>query len=95
VVHPIDEASPLAGMTDEDLRKSRAEFIVLIKAFDDTFGQTVHVRYSYRYDEILWGARFLPAFEVDANGDVLLHLDNINKLERVELKAHRLHGGGA
>ena len=36
VVHPIDEKSPLWGMTNEDLRKAQAEFLVLIKAFDDT-----------------------------------------------------------
>jgi inward rectifier potassium channel len=57
----------------------------MIKGFDETFGQTVHVRYSYRFDEIIWGAKFITAFSIDTNGDVILHLDDINKMERIEL----------
>ena len=50
VVHPIDEASPLWGQTAEHLTRQQAEFLILIKAFDDTFFQTVHVRHSYRHE---------------------------------------------
>jgi len=31
-------------------------------------------RYSYRHDDLLWGARFAPAFHVDAAGDLVLEL---------------------
>jgi inward rectifier potassium channel len=44
VVHPIDETSPLYGKTVEDLARLQAEFLILIKGFDDTFSQTVHSR---------------------------------------------------
>ena len=83
VVHPIDEASPLYGKTLDDLSDSQAELLILIKAFDDTFGQFVHSRYSYRFDEILWGARFLPAFSVTKDGDMALELDRLNEVEEV------------
>jgi inward rectifier potassium channel len=72
VVHPIDAESPLFGKTAEDLRRLQAEVLILIKAYDDTFSQTVLARRSYRHDEIVWGKRFSPAFEVDANGDLVL-----------------------
>jgi inward rectifier potassium channel len=85
IVHPINKTSPLHNKTPEDLAKVHAEILILIKGFDETFGQTVHVRYSYRFDEIIWGAKFIPAFSIDNNGDVVLHLDDINKMERVEL----------
>lgn len=65
IVHPIDEHSPFHGKTADDLERLQAEILILIKGFDDTFSQTVHSRYSYRYDEIVWGARFAPAFDVD------------------------------
>jgi inward rectifier potassium channel len=58
IVHPIDESSPLRGMTQEELVESEAEFLVRLTAFDDTSGQTVHVRSSYKWDEVVWGARF-------------------------------------
>ncbi|HUX61059.1 MAG TPA: ion channel [Ignavibacteriaceae bacterium] len=58
IVHPIDENSPLYGVTENELIDSEAEFIIMIKAFDDTFSQSVHSRTSYLYHEIVWGAKF-------------------------------------
>jgi inward rectifier potassium channel len=78
IVHPIDETSPLWGKTAQDLASLEAEFLILIKAFDDTFFQTVHVRYSYRHEEVVWGARFAPTFEVGAEGNMVLDLDRLS-----------------
>ncbi|HUI28728.1 MAG TPA: ion channel [Candidatus Acidoferrales bacterium] len=85
VVHPIDEQSPLFGKTLSDLSDSQAEILILIKAFDDTFGQFVHSRYSYRFDEILWGAKFVPAFSVTKDGDMALELNKLNEVYEVEI----------
>jgi len=86
IVHPLDETSPLYGKTAEDLERLQAEFVVLIRAFDDTFSQVVHTRYSYRYDELQWQAKFHPAFEIDSNGDMVLNLDRVG--------SHSLLGDG-
>jgi inward rectifier potassium channel len=77
IVHPIEETSPLFGKTAQDLVDMQAELIVFIKGFDETFSQVVHNRYSYRYDEIVWGAKFLPAFTVQESGDLLLEIDKV------------------
>src|ERR1035441_19822 len=45
----------------EDLERLQAEVMILLKAYDDTFSQTVLARYSYRYDEIGWNQQFAPA----------------------------------
>ncbi len=79
-MHPIDSHSPLYGKTHDDLAQLQAEVLVLIKGFDDTFSQTVHSRYSYRYDEIVWGARFTPAFNIDPEGDIVLEVDKVGAL---------------
>jgi inward rectifier potassium channel len=84
VVHPIDETSPLWGKTAGDLANLKAEFLILIKAFDDTFFQTVHVRYSYRHDELVWGVRFASTFEVDAEGRMVLDLGHLSALQAVQ-----------
>jgi len=81
IVHPIDEKSPLYGKTREDLERLQAEVMIMIKGFDDTFAQTVQARYSYRYDEIIWGARFAPAFEVDRNGDLHVEVNRVSAIE--------------
>jgi len=84
VVHPIDSESPLYGKTAEELAILQSEFLILIKGWDDTFSQTVHSRYSYRYDEIAWGARFEPSFYVDGEGDLVLEVDRVGALARIE-----------
>jgi len=84
IVHPIDEHSPLHGKTAEDLERLQAEILILIKGFDDTFSQTVHARYSYRYDEIVWGARFTPAFDVDDRGDIVLEVNKVGAISAAE-----------
>lgn len=41
IVHPIDDASPLAGKTPEELARAEAEILVLLSGIDETFEQTV------------------------------------------------------
>jgi inward rectifier potassium channel len=83
IVHPIDSDSPLFGKTGEDLAKLSAELLILIQGFDDTFSQVVHSRYSYRHDEMIWGAKFIPAFKVDPKGDLVVELDRIDELKLI------------
>jgi inward rectifier potassium channel len=80
IVHPIDSESPMFGMTAEELKRLQGEVMILIKAYDDTFSQTVLARYSYRYDEIAWGQRFAPAFSVDTDGDLVLELQKVGQI---------------
>ena len=81
IVHPIDTASPLSGKTADDLKSMSAELLILVQAFDDSFSQVVHSIYSYRHTEIVWGAKFEPAFSVDPQGDLVLDLDRVNELK--------------
>ena len=84
IVHPIDESSPLWGQEPKDLAHHQAEFLITIKAFDDTFFQTVHVRHSYRHEDVAWGARFVPAFEPDAQGEMVLDLRKLSEITLVQ-----------
>jgi len=84
IVHPIDSESPLYGKTPQELELLQAEILILIKGFDDTFSQTVHAQYSYRYDEMVWGARFEPAFGVDSSGRLVLDVDQVGHHARLQ-----------
>jgi inward rectifier potassium channel len=84
VVHPIDESSPLYGVTQENLKESDAEFLILLRAFDDTFSQTVHARSSYKHDEVLIGAKFGTIYSTDNNGKTAIELHKIHDVEPVE-----------
>jgi inward rectifier potassium channel len=85
IVHPIDEKSPLYGKTAADLERLQAEVMILLSGFDDTFSQIVHTRYSYRYDEIVWGARFAPAFEIDEEGELVIEVNRVSAIEPAPL----------
>jgi len=83
IVHPIVPSSPLHGTTAEALEAKAAEIMVLIRGFDDTFSQVVNARSSYRYDEILWGYRFSPAFHNDEDGHLVLDLAKMDDVKAV------------
>ncbi len=83
IVHPIDEKSPFYQKTQKDMEDMDAELLIRIKGYDDTFAQTVHSRYSYKCAEIIWGAKYTPAFDTDSNGDIQLFFDQIHEYERV------------
>jgi inward rectifier potassium channel len=54
--------------------------MILIKAYDDTFSQTVLTRHSYTFPEFVFGARFAPAFHVDPAGGIVLDVPKVSKL---------------
>ena len=83
IVHPIIESSPFFGKTADDLERGQAEILILIRAFDDTFSQVVHARQSYRHEELIWNTKFLPAFNFDDHGDMVLHLDRLDNVEKL------------
>jgi len=85
IVHPIDEQSPLHGLTEEDLHRDNAEFLVLLTGIDETFSQTVHARSSYRADEIVWNAKFANIFNHPRGNDRLgIDMSRLHNIERVE-----------
>jgi len=83
IVHPIDETSPLHQWDEQMLRQSEAEFLILLSATDDTFAQTVHNRGSYTWDEVVWGARFLPMVDEGLSGVPAVRLDRFDQFETV------------
>ncbi|OQP44676.1 transporter [Niastella yeongjuensis] len=83
VVHPIDDQSPLAGFTSEDLAANDVEIYVLIRGFNDVYGNTVQQRTSYTYHEILYNRKFIPMYHETANGTVL-ELNKLSKHEAVK-----------
>ncbi len=84
VVHPIDSASPMSGLTHADLRDADAEFLVLLIGTDETLSQTVHSRSSYEANEVIWGAKFANMFmRTEAEGIIGMDLSRIHNIERV------------
>ncbi len=82
VVHPIDEDSPLRGLTQQDLIRTDAELLILLTATDETFAQTVHTRSSYKPQEIRCGHKFVTIYNKVEDGEPI-SID-IRKLSMIE-----------
>lgn len=85
VVHPIDESSPLWGISEDQLLAEDAEILILLSGFDETFAQQVHARSSYKADEVVWNARFKNIFDANAEaGDVTLEVQRVHEYEQID-----------
>ena len=86
LVHPITEDSPLFQYAQEDFEAIHGEIIVMITAFDDMFSNTVAIRTSYTFNEVVYGAKFEPMFTRSTdNSKTILNLDLLNVYKRVSL----------
>jgi inward rectifier potassium channel len=83
IVHPIDDKSPIYNTTKEELLKRDVELIILIKAINDTYSQTVYSRMSYKAFEFEEDAKFVPVKrEVSQAGKITINLTDIHKFEK-------------
>ena len=83
--HPINENSPLFGMTEKDLKEADVEFLILLTGFDDGFSQTVNTRFSYTFEEVVYGAKFISVFGENEKGQTTQNLNKINDYELVQI----------
>jgi inward rectifier potassium channel len=65
VVHPIDEESPLYGITPETLAQGAINVIVTFTGIDDQLATNVHARYVWGTEDIRFDHKFADLFKVD------------------------------
>jgi len=68
VMHRIDEASPLHGVTPEIMRAEDMTLVCTMTGTDETFAQSVYARYAYNSDTVRWQARFADIFTIQPDG---------------------------
>lgn len=78
IVHPVTADSPLAGVSHDELVKRRAELLLIVKGLDEGYMQPVITRHSFRYDEIVWGGKFVRAYGVE-NGEAHLYVSKLSE----------------
>lgn len=84
VVHPITEDSPLYQISEKDMFSKDAEFIVMVKAFDESFSQTVYSRSSYKGHELRWGEKFVYVVSRE-NDSASVDVSRIDETEKAAL----------
>ncbi len=80
VVHPIDEDSPLFGITKEDFEKQHLEFFIQVKAVDEAHRQILFKEFSYfGKEEVLWGEKFVNIQRYTETGGLKLNMKRFGK----------------
>ena len=70
--HAIDEASPLYGLTAEDISDLDVAFTVTINGLDENSAQTVHARKTWQHAELRWNHHY---------ADILATADGVTRLD--------------
>lgn len=83
LVHPINEESPIFGKTPEELKAAEVEFLLILRAFDDTFAQTIHTRTSYQDDDIEWDSKFKIMHYHNEQGKTVMDYSLFDKIEKI------------
>ncbi|MBW4635902.1 MAG: ATP-sensitive inward rectifier potassium channel 10 [Iphinoe sp. HA4291-MV1] len=68
IMHPIDESSPLYGVSPEEMAEDGMEVVITLTGLDETVSQTIHARHSYVAEEILWNMRFVDILSKTQDG---------------------------
>jgi inward rectifier potassium channel len=86
IVHPINEQSPFNNLSIEDLKAANAELLIVLKAFDESFSNTVVTRASYVAAEFVVGGKFkLMYHPSEDRSTTILDISKLDEFEVVSL----------
>jgi inward rectifier potassium channel len=74
IMHPIDETSPLYGVTCQDMYDKQMEVVALLSGADATMAETIYARYSYGPDDIVRDQRFVDVLSLTPRGQRVVDL---------------------
>jgi inward rectifier potassium channel len=80
-LHPIDETSPLYGLSRDHLMRTSAALIVSLSGLDQTVAQAVHTRHTYYADDLLWDRQFKDIIRDLEDGDRYIDFENFHEVE--------------
>jgi len=83
ISHISDRNSPLYNLNLNDLKNKNVEFILLIKATDDTYATQVNARISYQFEDVIWNANFDSMSDSD-NQMIITDLRKLNSFSNVD-----------
>jgi inward rectifier potassium channel len=66
--HVIDQASPLYGMSAEEVAASDVSLVVVVSGYDVVAAQTIHARKSYDHPDIRFGHRYADILDRTEDG---------------------------
>ncbi len=72
IFHPIDEESPLYGLTSENIDEQLLTLIITMTGYDATYAQTTHARHVYFPEDVRFGERFVDILDQLPDGRMMI-----------------------
>jgi inward rectifier potassium channel len=85
-MHPVTPDSPFFNATPEQLKAGDIQLLVNVIGHDETFAQTIHARFTYRWDGILWNKRFADVMRPTDDGRRMIDYTHFHEIE--EMPSH-------
>jgi inward rectifier potassium channel len=82
--HPIDETSPLWGMTPEDFIRTDAAILASIVCIDTVIPASIQSQAAYDAGDILWNHRFVEIYTETEEGRYTVDYGRLHDTEPVE-----------
>jgi inward rectifier potassium channel len=84
-MHRIDDDSLFHGPDAmERLRKLNAEIFLSVTGYDETIAQTIHARFRYSLDDVVWNARFADVLRTGEDGLRVIDFDRFHEVIAIE-----------
>ena len=69
----------------ESMEIAKVELLLQLDAYDETYSQQVNSRTSYKYDVVIWGAKFSSILGNNEDHEAILNFDKFDHFDTVEL----------
>ena len=83
-LHPINENSPLYGLSHADLIRTSAALLISLSGIDQTVAQTIHTRHTYYAADLRWDRQLKDIIHELDNGDRYIEFENFHEIEPVD-----------
>jgi inward rectifier potassium channel len=85
VVHPVNDESPILGLSYEDMKLADLELYVYVKGYDDAYSNQVLQRTSYTFEEIIFDAKFVQMYRESEDGlTTIVELHKLNEYKEAK-----------
>lgn len=84
IIHPLDEDSPLVGITEETAEERLLALIATMTGYDGTYAQTTHSRYMWYPEDLVFGHRFVDVLSTLDDGRLSVDYRKFHQTQPVE-----------
>ena len=85
LLHTIDEASPLYGMTPEMLQEADGRFVASVVGIETVIQAAVHCQKDYSWRDVRFGERFVEIYTETGEGRLTVDYGRLHDTESVAL----------